>query len=125
MQGVPVRCNDIESLTQLSSFPDNKLFDRIDRRQRGKDYATYARALLDLTDVSIHTFQACIHLGAVCFSDSNTKSEAQYFSVAVLLAFILDLPNRSCESELERQANLRGISSPSRIWDHTVLMPWR
>ncbi|KAE8392584.1 hypothetical protein BDV23DRAFT_170890 [Aspergillus alliaceus] len=67
-------------------------------RVHGKDYATYARALLDLTDVSMHTFQECILLGTVCFSDSNTKSEAQYFSVAARLAFILNLPNRSCEN---------------------------
>ncbi|KAL3458768.1 hypothetical protein BJX64DRAFT_279670 [Aspergillus heterothallicus] len=88
-------------------FSDNHIFNCIDRRRRGDKYAEKARKLLDLTDISVTTIQACILLGTVCFSDSQTKSESLYYSIAVRLALILDLPSRHCADQVERQTNLR------------------
>ncbi|KAL2831509.1 hypothetical protein BDW59DRAFT_169757 [Aspergillus cavernicola] len=88
-------------------FSDNDLFQSIDRRQRGDKYAERARNLLDLTDISVSTIQACILLGTVCYSDSQTKSESLYYSVAVRLALILDLPRKESDDQVERQVNLR------------------
>ncbi|KAL2795232.1 hypothetical protein BJX66DRAFT_337233 [Aspergillus keveii] len=88
-------------------FSGNCIFDGVDRRRRGDQYAERARKWLDLTDISVATIQACILLGTVSFSDSQTKSESLYYSVAVRLALILDLPNRQCEDQVERQVNLR------------------
>ncbi|CEL03791.1 hypothetical protein ASPCAL04934 [Aspergillus calidoustus] len=88
-------------------FSDNRIFVGIDRRRRGDQYAERARKLLDLTDISVSTIQACILLGTVCFSDSQTKSESLYYSVAVRLALILDLPSKQCADQVERQINLR------------------
>ncbi|KAF7592257.1 hypothetical protein BBP40_000459 [Aspergillus hancockii] len=88
-------------------FSQNKIFARVERRRRGDNYAAYARCLLDLNDISVQTVQACILLGTVCFSESNTKSEALYYSIATRLACILDLPKRTCKHEIERQVNLR------------------
>ncbi|KAL3476624.1 hypothetical protein BJX99DRAFT_270293 [Aspergillus californicus] len=88
-------------------FSDNAVFQGVDRRKRGDEYAEKARKLLDLTDISVVTIQACILLGTVCFSDSQTKSESLYYSVAVRLALILDLPRRQCDGQLEKQVHLR------------------
>ncbi|KAJ0423257.1 hypothetical protein BJY00DRAFT_310387 [Aspergillus carlsbadensis] len=88
-------------------FSDNRIFEGTDRRRRGDQYAERARKLLDLTDISVTTIQACILLGTVCFSDSQTKSESLYYSVAVRLALILDLLNKQYEDQIERQVNLR------------------
>ncbi|KAL2832331.1 hypothetical protein BJY01DRAFT_260239 [Aspergillus pseudoustus] len=88
-------------------FSDNHIFTGVDRRRRGDRYAERARKLLDLTDISVRTIQACILLGTVCFSDSQTKSESLHYSIAVRLALILDLPNRQWEDQVERQVNLR------------------
>ncbi|KAL2812295.1 hypothetical protein BJX63DRAFT_421862 [Aspergillus granulosus] len=88
-------------------FSDNPTFDAINRRRRGDQYAERSRKLLDLTDISVTTIQAAILLGTVCFSDSQTKSESLYYSIALRLALILDLPNRQCDDQVERQVNLR------------------
>ncbi|KAL4804608.1 hypothetical protein BDV18DRAFT_161702 [Aspergillus unguis] len=88
-------------------FSDNPVFDGIDRRRRGDRFAHRARSLLDLTDISVTTIQACILLGTVSFSESQTQSEALYYSVAIRLALILDLPNRPCDDTVDEQVNLR------------------
>ncbi|KAL4914637.1 hypothetical protein BDW62DRAFT_213287 [Aspergillus aurantiobrunneus] len=88
-------------------FSDHPLFAGVDRRRRGDKYAERARKLLDLTHISVTTIQACILLATLCFSDSQTQSEALYYAVAVRLALILDLPRRPCDDEVERQVNLR------------------
>ncbi|KAL4863286.1 hypothetical protein BDV12DRAFT_189794 [Aspergillus spectabilis] len=88
-------------------FSNNEIFAGIDRRQRGDKYAGRARKMLDLTDISVSTIQACILLGTVSFSDFQMRSESLYYSVAVRLALILDLPRRKCDDLVERQVNLR------------------
>ncbi|KAL5333157.1 hypothetical protein BJX70DRAFT_392418 [Aspergillus crustosus] len=88
-------------------FSDNDIFTGIDRRRRGDKYAERARKLLDLTDTSVTTIQACILLGTVSYSEFQMKSESLYYSVAVRLALILDLPRKKCENQVERQVNLR------------------
>lgn len=90
-------------------FSDNQLFANIDRRRRGDQYTARARGLLDLTDISVTTIQASILLATVCFCDSQTETEALYYSIAIRLALILDLPNRKCDDQLERQVNLRSM----------------
>jgi hypothetical protein len=107
-------------------FSDNQIFDGIDRRRRGDQYAERARKLLDLTDISVATIQACILLGTVSFSDSQTKSESLYYSLAVRLALILDLPNRKCDDQVERQVNLRSmLSNPySGCFDRLTKPVW-
>jgi hypothetical protein len=84
------------------------VFRDIDRRRRGRGYAKRAQTLLDLTDISLKTIQACVLLGTVCFSESQTKTEALYYSMAIRLALMLDLPRRRFSDEIERQVNLRG-----------------
>jgi hypothetical protein len=90
-------------------FSDNLLFANIDRRRRGDQYTERARKLLDLTDISVTTIQASILLATVCFCDSQTEAEALYYSIAIRLALILDLPNRKCDDQLKRQVNLRSM----------------
>ncbi|KAL4888882.1 hypothetical protein BDV59DRAFT_210654 [Aspergillus ambiguus] len=88
-------------------FSGSKTFSDVDRRRRGDQFAARARTLLDLTDISVQTIQSCILLGTISYSHSQTQSEALYYSVAIRLALILDLPQRVCEKEIERQVNLR------------------
>ncbi|KAH8694960.1 hypothetical protein BGW36DRAFT_408647 [Talaromyces proteolyticus] len=88
-------------------FSNNESFKAVDPRQRGEEFAARARKLLDLTNISVTTIQACILLGTICFSKSEMQSEALYYSIAVRLALILDLPHRHCDEEVERQVNLR------------------
>ncbi|KAL4925218.1 fungal specific transcription factor domain-containing protein [Aspergillus undulatus] len=88
-------------------FSDDPLFGETDRRRRGDEYAKRARSLLDLTEISVTTIQACILLGTISFSDSQMESEALYYSVALRLALILDLPQKHCSGRLDREINLR------------------
>lgn len=97
-------------------FSSNNIFRAVDPRQRGEQYAARARNLLDLTDISVTTIQACILLGTVSFSKSEMQSESLYYSVAVRLALILDLPRSRCDGEIERQVNLRSSSFALPIW---------
>ncbi len=85
---------------------------RADRHLVGDRFAKKARGLLDMGDISVTTIQACILLGTFSYVGGASEAEALYYAVAVRLALILDLPRRSCDTELERQINLRGKSLP-------------
>lgn len=55
------------------------------------------------------TVQACVLLGTICFAEAEAGAEALYYSIANRLALMLDLLHKPTETELERQANLRGM----------------
>jgi len=103
-------------------FSDNPIFANIDRRGRGDQYTQRARELLDLADISVTTLQASILLATVCFCDSQTGTEALYYSIAIRLALILDLPNRECDSQVDRQVNLRSMH-PFHVSSVMFLLP--
>ena len=60
-----------------------------------------------MTDISVITIQACVLLGTICFTESQTEAEALYYAVANRLAQVMDLPNRPAENEIQRQLHLR------------------
>ena len=80
----------------------------VQRRHRGLSSARRARALFDISDISLTTVQASILLGTICFAESNTKAEALHYAVANRLAQILDLAHCPASTETEKQVNLRG-----------------
>jgi hypothetical protein len=61
-----------------------------------------------MRDASLATIQGCVLLGTLCFVDGESEAEALYYAAALRLGLILDLSNRPCATELERQINLRG-----------------
>ncbi|GES65067.1 C6 transcription factor [Aspergillus terreus] len=91
----------------LMRFSKKEAFPGIERRRRGDQFASHARKLFDLTNISVETIQSCILLGTICYADAQPKSETLYYSVAIRLALILDIPRRQCTDEIERQVNLR------------------
>jgi hypothetical protein len=76
-------------------------------RYRGSEFVEKAKSLLDMTEISVTTIQACVLLGTISFSESKSEAEALYYAVANRLAFILDLLHRPVADEIERQVNLR------------------
>lgn len=90
----------------------------LEPRYRGSEFAGKTKGLLDMTDISITTIQACVLLGTISFSECKTEAESLYYAVANRLAFILDLPNRPVASELERQVNSRSINEHHVSEDH-------
>jgi hypothetical protein len=60
-----------------------------------------------MTEISVTTIQACVLLGTISFSESNTEGEALYYAVANRLVVIMDLLHRPVADEIERQVNLR------------------
>jgi hypothetical protein len=76
-------------------------------RYRGSEFVEKAKSLLDMTEISVTTIQACVLLGTISFSESKSEAEALYYAVANRLAFILDLLHRPVAEEIERQVNLR------------------
>jgi hypothetical protein len=90
-----------------SRFSDSPDLAHINPRQRGQELAKKAAKMLNLQDISITTIQASILLGTIAYAESGMESEALYYSIAVRLALLLDLPNRPTSDEIERQLNLR------------------
>jgi hypothetical protein len=76
-------------------------------RYRGFEFVGKAKSLLDMTEISVTTIQACVLLGTISFSESKSEAEALYYAVANRLAFILDLLHRPVADEIDRQVNLR------------------
>jgi len=76
-------------------------------RYRGSEFVEKAKILLNMTEISVTTIQACVLLGTISFSESKSEAEALYYAVANRLAFILDLLHRPVADEIERQVNLR------------------
>ena len=77
-------------------------------QRHGDHLADRAYQALDMRDTSVATIQACILLGTLCFVDGKTEAEALYYATALRLGLILNLPQKQCATELERQIHLRG-----------------
>jgi hypothetical protein len=90
-----------------SRFSDSPELAHIDPRQRGQSLAKKAAGMLNMHDISVTTIQASILLGTIAYAESGMESEALYYSIAVRLALLLDLPNHPTNDEIERQLNLR------------------
>ena len=60
-----------------------------------------------MTDISVTTIQACVLLGTISFTESQTEAEALYYAVANRLAQVMDLPNCPVENEIQRQVHIR------------------
>jgi hypothetical protein len=88
----------------------------LEPRYRGSEFVEKTKGLLDMTNISVTTIQACVLLGTISFSECKTEAEALYYAVANRLAFILDLSNRPVADEIERQVNLR-----SKYYYHDLL----
>lgn len=97
------------AMTALAArFSSNELFASISPRTRGVPYAKKAAQLLDVSDVSLTSIQACVMLGACRIIEGDAPGESVYYGIACRMAQLLDLPHRQCESTLERQVNIRG-----------------
>lgn len=88
-------------------FSDSTSLSHVKPRYRGTEFVKRAIELLDMTDISITTIQACVLLGTISYSESKMETEALYYAVANRLAFILDLSHRPVADCVERQVNLR------------------
>ncbi|THW97101.1 hypothetical protein D6D17_07037 [Aureobasidium pullulans] len=95
-------------------FSTHAYFGTIDPRARGTEYMKRAAQLLDPSDVSLTGIQVCVLLGACRIVDGDAAGESVYYGMACRMAQLLDLPNRACETRLERETNIR-------IW-HTLVM---
>lgn len=79
-------------------------------QQQGHHFTERAYQSLDMRDPSLTTVQGCILLGTMCFVDGKSEAEALYYATALRLGLILNLPQKRCTSELEREINLRGCN---------------
>ncbi|KAH6722860.1 fungal-specific transcription factor, partial [Leptodontidium sp. MPI-SDFR-AT-0119] len=82
-------------------FKDSCLWDR------SSDYARESAKLLDLTNISLSTIQACILLGTVSRSEGDAAAESVYYSVASRMANLLDLVHMPAKSAVEKEVNVR------------------
>jgi hypothetical protein len=76
--------------------------------RRGDPYTEEAARLLDLTNVSLTSIQACVLLGIAAATQGEPASESVYFSIAFRMALILDLPNAGSDSAIGAEINNRG-----------------
>lgn len=88
-------------------FSTHAYFGTIDPRARGTEYMKRAAQLLDPSDVSLTGIQVCVLLGACRIVDGDAAGESVYYGMACRMAQLLDLPNRACETRLERETNIR------------------
>jgi hypothetical protein len=107
-------------ISLAARFSDHSIFEGTDPRVRGKLYAQESRRLLDLTDVSLTTIQACVLLGACSIVDGDASGEAVYYGIACRMSMLLNLPEMVVITELEREVNIRGKSSALRTLLVTV-----
>lgn len=75
---------------------------------RGNAFAKESALLLDLTDISLKTVQACVLLGVASRSEGEGGAESVYYSVACRIANLLDLANMPTKDALQRELNSRG-----------------
>lgn len=108
----------LDLLLRSTRFCTSTSLAHTEPRYRGSEFVEKAKCLLDMSDISITTIQACVLLGTISFSESRSEAEALYYAVANRLAFILDLLHRPVADEIERQVNLR-----SKCNYHTFYLP--
>lgn len=87
------------------------MYAELDPRERGEGFRAASEALLNLRDISSVTIQACVLLGAYAAAHGDTDVENVFYSTAGRMCLVLDLPNRPVTSLLEREVNIRGMSS--------------
>jgi hypothetical protein len=107
-------------ISLAARFSNDSIFEGTDPRIRGKVYAQEGRRLLDLTDVSVNTIQACVLLGACSIVDGDASTEAVYYGIACRMAMLLNLPEMVVTSELEREVNVRGKHWPQLPFPSTT-----
>jgi hypothetical protein len=90
-------------------FSSNLFFRGSDARERGRVYITKCRQFLDLDSVSLTTVQACILLGAAAVAEGDSAVESVYYAAACRIAQLLDLPNRTEVTPLDKEIDLRGL----------------
>ncbi|GIZ41215.1 hypothetical protein CKM354_000452800 [Cercospora kikuchii] len=95
-------------------FSSNDLFSSTSPRARGVPYARKAAQLLDVSEVSLTSIQACVMLGACRIIEGDAQGESVYYGIACRMAQLLDLPHRQCDSLLEKEIHIR-------VW-HTLCM---
>lgn len=100
-------------ISLAARFSNHSLFEGTDPRVRGKVYAKESARLLDLSSVTLTTIQSCVLLGACSVVDGDAATEAVYYSIACRMAMLLNLPEMPIVTELEREINVRGMSSVS------------
>ena len=96
-------------ISLAARFSVHPIFEGTDPRVRGRVYAEESARLLDLTDVSLTTIQACVLLGACRVVDGDASAEAVYYSIACRMAMLLNLPEMPVITEVEREVNIRGM----------------
>lgn len=89
-------------------FSTNQAFKESCHWNRSSEYAKESARLLDLTDISLSSIQACILLGTVSRSEADAAAESVYYSVASRMANLLDLPNIPANNAIEKEVNIRG-----------------
>jgi hypothetical protein len=89
-------------------FSTNPAFSNISPCERSNGYAKEAAALLDLSDLSLVTIQACVLLGTLSRTEGQGSVETIHYSVACRMAQLLDLVNMPAQNAIEREVNLRG-----------------
>ena len=102
-----MNCDSVILVLTDRRFSEAPELNAIKPRHRGKEYGVEASNLLDMTDISVKTIQACVLLGTISFAGRRLQSEALYYSIANRLALILGLPHRPAATVIERQVNLR------------------
>jgi hypothetical protein len=95
-------------------FSSHAYFEYTNPRTRGVEYMQRAAKLLDPSDVSLASIQACVLLGACRVIEADARGEAVYYGMACRMAQLLDLSNRPCTNRLEREINIR-------VW-HTLVL---
>lgn len=92
-------------------FSKNTTFCDTDPRIRGNAYAKECTRLLDWSDISLTTIQACVLLGAIAITEGKSAVENIYYAMACRMAQLLDLPNCKTDSRVEREVNIRSLFS--------------
>ncbi|KAL3455778.1 hypothetical protein BJX64DRAFT_271790 [Aspergillus heterothallicus] len=88
-------------------FSADGVFGDVGPWQRGRPYVKEAERMLDLHHVTLTTIQACVLLAINFAIDADSAAECVYLAIASRMALLLDLPNASTKSPLEKELNHR------------------
>lgn len=95
------------SCTHRRRFSTHEVFAEVEPSRRGETFRIASEKLLDVRDVTIITIQSCILLGAYAAANGEINVENLYYNLAGRISLILDLPNLSYSSGLERELHVR------------------
>lgn len=102
------RAQASHQLIDQCRFSSHDFFAGTSPRSRGISYARKGAELLNVSEVSLTSIQACVMLGACRIIEGDAPGESVYYGIACRMAQLLDLPHRACESGLEREIHIRG-----------------